>query len=241
MKITVGIHENIVLQKADFNDKGRFVLVLRSTEEKQDGAGEDDPFAQGNAAEVIEKDSGGAIIFWPFKSPEAKDIKGNERSEKERGEIANNDVMTLKNQLQQILEQYIPKDQIKWSIFDGAVMAKETYWTDIISQNNLDIIYKNIGEQFSAQIAPFLDNNEYPVRFKLVRQSKDKHYAKVPGLYIKDNPFIEPMTVPKDDSRVKWTKYEESNGLNDGTPVSRATADEPDDAPEAEQSAFGQR
>lgn len=239
MKIQVGIHTDVIIQKADFNDKGRFVVFLRKLGEQQEKQ-EDDPFAQMNAAEVVEKESGGGIIFWPFKAPDEKDNKGNVRTTQERGELANNDVSRLKNQLQLILEQYMTKDKIHWSIFDGAAMSKETYWDDIVSQANLDVIYRNICEQFMGMIQPYLDKDEYPMRWKLARQSKEKHYARVPDMYIKDNPFIEPMEVPEANTRVKWTKYELDNGLNDGTPVSRATADPVEDAPEGD-NAFGQR
>lgn len=245
MKIQVGIHENVILEKVVVNDKGRLVIFLKQKEEEgkePEAEAEEDPFAQMNASEVIEKEGGAGIIFWPFKSPEVKDSKtGAERSSEERGKLVNGDVLQLKNQLNQILEQYTVKDNIKWSIFDGTGMAKETYYEDLSSQTTLDVIYRNICEQFIGMVTPFLNDPKFAVRFKLVRQSKDKHYVRVPGMFIKDNPFIESMDVPKDKTRVKWTDYELKQGLNDGTPVSRNTADETDEeAPEAD-NVFGGR
>jgi hypothetical protein len=87
---------------------------------------------------------------------------------------------------------------------------------------------------------PFMDKNEYAVRFKLTRQSKDKHFPRVPGMYIKDNPFIESMDVPTEKSKVQWTKYELKEGLNDGTPLSRDTADTTEDVEEGD-NVFGSR
>lgn len=239
MRIQVGIHDNVILQKAGFNDKGRFVLYLRQLGEGKEEK-PDNPFEQMNAAEVVEEESSGGLIMWPFKLAEKKDKQGNERSDRERGEMVSGDIQRFKNVLQQILEQYTTKDSIKWSIFDGAAISQETYYDDLLSEANLDIIYKNTCEQFMAMIQPFLDDDKYPVRFKLARQSADKHYARIPDRFIKENPFIEPMSVPAAQSRVKWTPYEISNKLNDPTPVSRAAADPVEDSPEDE-SAFGQR
>lgn len=241
MRITVGIHENVILSKVMFNDKGRLTLVWRQVGEGQKEEN-DDPFAQMNAAEVIGTESNGSgIILWPFKRPDDKAKDGKERTLKEIGELANQDVIRLRDQLTLILQQYMTKDQIKWSIFDGTAMTKETYYEDIASQNNLDVIYRNIGEQFMAMIQPYLDNDQFAMRLKLVRQSTDKHFAKMPDRYINQQPFIEPMEVPKEQSKVKWSDYEIKEKLNDGTPVSKATADTPgEETPEGE-NVFGQR
>lgn len=237
MKITVGIHENVVLQKVLINDKGRLVLYLRKTEEEEE---EVNPMDQMNAAEVIEKNSDLGLIFWAPKTPDALNKDKTQRTEQERGEIANGDVAKLKNQFQQILEQFLTKDQIKWNIYEGTGLDNDNYYENISSQAVLDVIYRNICEQFIGMITPFLDKNEYAVRFKLARQNKEKHYPTVPGYFIKDNPFIELMTVPVKHTRVKWTAYELKEGLNDGTPVSRDTADQEDDIPEGENT-FGSR
>src|SRR4051812_42589075 len=112
MRIQVGIHENAIIEKVTINDKCRLLVNLKQkgeTEAKVD----DDLFAQMNASEVIEKESGGNLIFWPFKATEAKNKEGVELSDQQRGESANGDVMQLKNQFQQILEQYTTKDNIK--------------------------------------------------------------------------------------------------------------------------------
>jgi len=241
MKPSVGIHEDVVLKNVTIDKNGKLVLFIRSKEEAKPEE-EVNPFDQMNASEVIEESGDGGITFWPFKTPELKDKKTNQdRTEKELGEFSNRDIQTMKNQFQQILEQFMVKDDIKWSIFDGTGMDKETYWQQIYNQPILDVIYKNLCEQFMGMIAPYLDKNEHAVRFKLVRQSKEKHFSRVPGMFIKDNPFIEPMSVPQKDSRVKWTKYELAEGLNDGTPVSRDTADTTEDVPEADENAFGSR
>lgn len=241
MRIQVGIHENVVIRDAAVNDKGRLVVYLRKKGEDT-APDEDDPMAAMAASEVIEKDNASGLTFWPLKVPEVRDTKNNkDRTDKERGEIANQDCMQLKNQLTQILEQFLVKDNIQWSPYEGTPLTKETYYEDMASQATLDLIYRNLCDQFIAMINPFLNDEKYAVRFKLVRQSKDKHFARVPGMYIKDNPFIELMDVPEKQSRVKWTEYEKNNGFNDGTPVSRNTADQEEEEPKEGDNVFGQR
>lgn len=240
MRIEVGIHEDIVLQKVPFDEKGRLVLYFRDRAEVEKTDTPASIFASMNAAEVVEEEGGNGLIMWTLKLADKLDKEKKERTAQQIGEMASNDALRLKNQLQQILEQYMPKDQIKWSMFDGTGVQEATYYEDLGDQNVLDMIYKNLTEQFVAQITPFLDRNEDAVRLKLARQSKDKHFARLPDRYIKDNPFIERMDVPKEQSKVKWTKYEIANGLNDGTPVSKDTADKTEPTPDAP-NVFGQR
>ncbi len=240
MKIQPGIHKNVVLQKVVINKDGRLALSLRDKEEAQQTE-EEDPFAAGNAAEVIEKDNGNSIILWPFKTPDSLNKDKTQRTDKERGEIANRDVLTLKNQLTQILQQFLVKDDIKWDIYNGTGMTKEGFWEEIFNQQVLDVIYRNICEQFIGMVTPFLDKNEFALRFKLVRQSKDKHYARIPGMYISENPFVELMTIPDEQSRVKFTKYEKDQGLDSAEVVSRNTADADEDIPEGDENTFGSR
>ena len=241
MRITVGIFQNVIIEKAGINDKGRLTLSFRQLgEEKKEAV--DNPFDQMNASEVIEDEKGGdRIILWPFKLVDEKTKDGTILTTKERGELANGDITRLKNQCQLILEQYMTKDNIKWSIFDGAPLTKEGYYEELCSQSVLDIIYRNICEQFVGMMQPFLDNDAHPMRLKLVRQSVDKHYAKLPDRYITSQPFLEPMDVPEAQTKVKWSDYEIKNKLNDGTPVSRSTADTDTEATPEGENVFGQR
>lgn len=241
MKIQVGIHENVILSKAAVMDKGRLTLFLRQLGD--DKKAEIDPFAQMNSTEIVGTESGSGLIMWPFKLPDSKAKDGSTRTQKEIGEMANKDVIRLRDQLTLILQQYMIKDQIKWSIFDslGDSITKETYYEDLTSQNVLDVIYRNICEQFIAMIQPYLDNDAFPMRWKMTRQSKEKHFATLPGMYLNEQPFIEPMDVPKDLAKVKWSKYEKDQGLDDPTPISRDTADnDTEPTPEGE-NVFGQR
>lgn len=242
-RIGVGINENVVLSKASFNDKGKLTLGFRYVRTGEEEEKEEDPFASMNAAEVIEDAPANLITIWGPKVPDAVNRTDNStRTDKERAELANDDIKKIKNQLQQILEQYMPVDSIKWDIFAATGMTKETYFSDLLSQNVLDQIYKNLGEQFIEMISPYLDKDELAVRFKLRRQSKDKHYATIPDRYLKESPFIEPMAVPKEKSRVKWSEYEKKNGLDSGErTITNADTDPVEDTDTEDVNVFGTR
>lgn len=240
--IGIGINENVVLKNATIelpkNGQGQAKLILHLTDKAEKAAF--DPFKDMNAAAVIEDDTFQAAV-WPFKTPDLKDSKGNPLDPKARAEKAVDSIVRTKNVLQQLLSQFLPADQIKWDVYEGTGMTQEDYYDRIVEQGVLDVIYKNLVEQFIAQVSPYLGKPEYALRFKLVRQSAAKHFARIPDMFIEENPFVERMTIPPGSSRVKFTKYELSMGLDDATPVSKDSADKPDEpTPEAE-NVFGKR
>jgi hypothetical protein len=145
--------------------------------------------------------------------------------------LVSGDISRLRNQLTQILEQFMLQSHIDISAqaiaYAGTgITDSATYKMNILRQDVLDLIYKNMVNRF-IQLFNLVPNKE-PVRFKLIRQSKDKHYATIPKNFIVENPFIELMTVNKAASRLKFTPYELKEGLNDGTPTSASTAESKD-------------
>lgn len=217
--ISVGINENVVIKSAVINDKNRLEIEL--TEASKVGAVKKSVFDTLLAARTADE-SGGAFrlnVFGPLLPS-----KADQTVEKKRELIAA-DLTKLIKQLSQILEQFITVDAINLDTLDvqfanTGIVDGTSFESRILDQDVLNRIYDNIVRRFVELITPFVNNPEHAVRFKLIRQSKDKHFATIPGRYISDNPFIELMSVPADQSRVKFTKWELENGLNDGTPVS---------------------
>lgn len=242
--IQIGINKNVVLKNATIeppkDGKGQAKLVLHLKEGVDSKVF--NPFTDMNAATVIEDDTFQATM-WPLKQPEIKDKKtGSPIAQSSRTESAVADITRLKNQLQQIVAIYLPADKTVWNVYDGTGLTQENYNEQVTEQGVLDIVYKNLVEQFISQVQPFFNKPEYAVRFKLVRQSKDKHYARIPDRYITENPFIELMTVPDAQSRVQFTKYEIAQGLDDATPVSKVSgSDMPGEATPEAGDVFGSR
>lgn len=230
--IGVGINENVVLDKATMDDKGRLALSFR-----EKGVGGANVFDALTTAGVSEDETFTLRLF-PFNVP---NIPGKELTDLEKSEIVVNDMTKLKNQLDQILEQYMTLDQIKWDTYAGTGLDKTNFMSRMLDADVLAKIYANLSAQFITMVTPFLGSDDHAVRLKLLRQSADKHFAMLPGRFIKNAPFIEPMDVPKDQSKVAFSKYEIEKGLDNGTPVAREAAASEDTSTSGDTSVFGAR
>lgn len=219
--IGVGINNNVVVIGAKTDDKGRLVITLE--EAANVGKEKLDVFDKLSSASVDQESNGFNLNIFPFKKPSGP--KNETKTTDELIEMVSDDMGKVKNQLHQLLEQYMVSDDIKWDPYQGTGITKENYRTKFLEDDALASVFANYSRQFCAMIQPFLGNPVYKLRVKLIRQSKDKHYASVPGRFLKDNPWVDLMEVPEANSKVKFTAWEIGAGLNDGTPVSRATAD----------------
>lgn len=233
--LTVGIHENLVLSKALVNDKGTLQLELR---QKGDSAANDtsNPFALASSGDVIEDSSNKLLVFAP-NVPKTEKADGTSRSEKERSDLANNDLIEMTNSMKHMLSVFITKDEIA-KLFEGIYnntgfnmkvyqeQGPSSFTELLFSEDRMKIVYTNVFTAFVQGITPFLDKDDHAIRLKLIRQSADKHYPKLPGAkYVSTQPFIESMSIPADQSKVKFTDYEKSKGLDSGVPISSASAD----------------
>jgi hypothetical protein len=239
----VGIHENIVLQKAALNEKGTMAFVFRPKKLEGEKTG-DSFFQEEQSAEVTSDGNNGAVIlFFCPKMPTFKKKDGDALSNEEILEFVQKDLNTVSNVYSHILAQYMSLKDIKFRPYDGTGVTAQNWKTALLDNDNIAAVYKNYSEQFANFIAPYADKDEHTMRLKLVRQSKDKHYATIPTRYLDTQPFLEPMTIPADRSQVKFTKYEIDKGLNSGEPVGQGeTADAiPEVTPEASENVFGAR
>ena len=240
--LKVGIHDDLVLEKAGKNDKGTLALVFRPKSLNAGEAKKKSVFQEEEDMSVSGDDSNSPLLIFPFKISTFKKKDGSDFSDKELIELAQDDMKKLKNQLTSILGAYMPLTGLKWRAYDGTGITEANYEVEMLDNDNLFKIYTNYVDQFLEKVAPFLNDDNHAVRLKLVRQSKDKHYATIPSRYLDTNPFIEPMEVPKDRSQLKYTKYEKDNGLDNGDAVSKDEADAPPETtPEASSGVFGAR
>jgi hypothetical protein len=237
--IGIGINENVMISAADFDEKKRLYIELK--EAKAGAAAPASIFDELLTAGVT---GDGKNMQLKFLSPLTSKKEDITRAQKI--DYVGNDIKKLKNQLTQILQQYMVTDAIDFqtTLFEGTgIVTGEDYTARILDQDVLDKIYVNMSKRFVELITPFVGNPEYALRFKLVRQSKDKNFARVPDRYISDRPFVELMTVPKEASKVKFDKWEIDNGLNSSAPVSQSTAEDKQDASAAviEENPFASR
>lgn len=226
----VGIHESVIIKSAGINDKKR--LELEFIEASKVGAIKKSVFDTLLTARTAEEgnQSFKLSIFGPLLP------KKDDQTPEKKKELVGEDLKRLIKQLSHILEQFVPADSIlldslEVQFANTGITDTPSFEARILDQDVLNRIYDNIAAEFIRMVTPFVNNPEHAVRLKLIRQSKDKHYASLPSRFIADNPFIELMIVPKEQSRLKFTPYELKEGLNDGTPVSAATAEAKNMAP----------
>jgi len=223
--IGVGIHENLQIHKTTKNDQGTLVLgvkqaVVIDPTAALNGSGTSTSF------EAPEQD----FLIYP---PKVTNLNG----EQESMDAILKKIAELKDPLNMILQQFTTADKIRWDIFAGTGVTMENLGEKITNQTVLDKVYANIVDQFISQMSPFMNS---PKRFRMifVRQSQAKHYAKLRTRFLDSQPFIESMEIPASASKLKFTPYEITKGLNNPNPVGGAQTVSTQDAAAAS-SVFG--
>lgn len=222
-RIGIGINENVVIAGAAMNDKKRLVLSFKSVTGEAPKSLFDEALTAGVVASGSDKID--LNIFGPLVS------KKDDKTDAEKAALVHGDLIKLKNQLTQLLEQYMLVEKITLSSADvqfaNTGVTAGTYAARIIDQDVATRIYENICTAFVGLIAPFVNptSDDAKLRIKLVRQSKEKHYATIPGRYLDSQPWVELMSIPAEQSKVKFSAWEITEGLDKGEAVSQAAAE----------------
>lgn len=241
MPIGVGINENVILTKADVNEKGSLELTF------DEAAIVDKPkasvFDSLQTAKVEnDGDTSRTLLLFPFKKPTG--VRNEGKTEDELIEMVSDDMKRVKNQLTQLLQIYLTEDKITWDPFAGTGVTNENYREMFLNDDALSRIFKNYAEQFIAMVTPFLGDTKYKLRVKLVRQSTDKHFATIPGRFLLDRPWVESMDIPAEQAKVKFSEWEISQKMNDPTPTAKPRGEGSggeEQVPEAKTNPFGTR
>lgn len=202
--LNVGIHENLVLSKAAKNEKGTLILTFK----KMGGVSAMEALASGGSLETPDQQF---YIFPPKIEPE------------DDADTIGAKIAEVRDPLSLIAQQYMTSDKVKFSkMFDGTGVNAENYGTKITDATVVVKIYNNIVNQFLELMSGFVGDDGKKMRMIFVRSSKSKSFPKLRTRYLESQPFIEPMDVPT--SKLAFSKYEITNGLNNGTPVASAPA-----------------
>jgi len=213
--IGVGINENIYISAVELDSNNYLTITLK---QKTDLV---NPYDKLIADEVIEGSDKLDIKLFAPQPPKNDDGKLTEEKLLDR---VSRDINKNKGILQHIMKGYMTKDQYTFgkAIFDGIDIDPNTYATKILDKDVLLKVHQNMSQFFINAMQAYLNKDELLFRCLLVRTSKDKHFSTFRSQYVEDNPFWESMDVPQEASKVKFTPYEEKEGLNDGTPASRS-------------------
>lgn len=239
--IGIGINNDVVLVRAVLNEKG--TLEITFDELKTLTAPRASVFAESQSAKVTnDGKSSYSILLFSLKKPDGK--RNEDKTDVEMLEMIGGDIKRVKNQLSHIIEQYWSLEGVEWDPYIQTGVTEENYAERYLDNTVLETMFHNYATQFISYVEPFFGKTEFPMRLKLLRQSKDKNFPTLPSRFLEDNPFLEPMDVPADRTRVKFTQYEKDNGLDSAAAVAKTDADAKEqiaDTPESKQSIFGQR
>lgn len=215
--IQVGVNENVVLDGVDLNDKKQLTLQFKEYSEES-------LFDQMSATEVTDGDVTVRIMLFPFKVPDKKDLTDRQKQDRVLG-----DIKRTRNVLLHFLLNFYAKEDVKLDTYKGTGITAETkpadYLAKHLSQNVLDKVWLNLATEFKRIAIPLVGDPDAKFRLKLRRRSKEKHFPTLPDMFLESRPFIEPMTVDKEASRVKFDDWEISEGLDNPHPTSVAAAD----------------
>lgn len=214
MSLPIGINENVVLSKATKNDKGTLVIGFKEVKEIDVLA------AMNSAGASLEAGEQDFLLFAPTIKNFDGSLTSGEKMFKEK-------VKDFKDYLEHILLQYYTQDKIKWNMFAGIdginganVYAK--FEDEAVVKKATD----NVVNDFIKMATPVLNNTAKKKRLKINRKANSRYVA-LP----KYPPFLEDASIPKEQSKLKYSAYELANKLNEpltaeATTVSSAEAEE---------------
>lgn len=218
-----GINNNVFLvkteiQKIKTGDKNMFALIFsNSKEEKEQKKVNSDDIAlsllSNDEAITGDGNKSDAIYIFQFGLPMELNFKNTPKTKDEKLREINNLIGNTKNIFIQFLSLYLKKEDIKFDLLRGTNITPQTFSESLLSEEYLKMYFFNLCDQFSKQMAPYLSKD--PLRLLLVRQSKEKHFPTFRKRYVSSaNPIVELMSVPEDQSMLKFSDYEIKEGLH---------------------------
>ena len=209
--VKVGIHENLELTSdTEVSEHGTLVLHIKAS---QDANALVNAFESNTTFQEMKS----GFIFW---LPNMKDFQQNVKSATDLAA----DLLKRRHQLMQYALLYATKEEVVAAIgglkmFEGtgeddvnksiAMLANEEHLKRVVK--NLDTKFVNFLKSKNAF------NGKVKFRQKFLRQSEANNYATIPSSDF--DVWLEPMTVPKDASKVVWSDWEIKNGKNNPDPV----------------------
>lgn len=212
--IKPGIHEPLILsEKTKINDKGTLELVITSVE---------DPNSLFNAFQnnTTLSDMESKFIFYP---PSLKDFEQKAKTAAEIG----NDLLKMRHQLTQYSLLFATKEEVDKTIgglemFRG-IGIPEDKMKQALSMLTDEAFVQKVTTNLCTKFYKFLlakkaFDGKVQFRHKFLRQSETKNYPTIPTSDY--DVWVESTDVPKEASKIAFTKWEIDNKKNNPDPVS---------------------
>lgn len=209
--IKVGVNENVIVAKAEINDKGTLIVGVKElgveiaekkelTLAEQLAEGDDTTGADGFGMTNF-------LMFMPNLIAFDKDENGNDVPAEGKDVLAG--FIDLKNQLAHWLKRFMTAGQIKFSPFAGVAVDAanpDDIYAKIVIKANAEKMYSNYITQFVTQITPFLNQEAKTCRLFLHRKSEASHFGVLRKKFLENQPFLEDnINIPIEASKM-YTK-----------------------------------
>lgn len=210
--IKVGIHENLSLSaKTKINEHGTLELVIGTVESETALM---DAIMNNTVIDKMES----SLRFYP---PSLTDFEKNKKSAADIGK----ELLVMRYQFMQYAllfstEEVVNKELGGVAFLEGLGIVPADYPKALTMLNKEDFlkkVCKNLAEKFLdflKKVDAF--NGKTLFRHKFLRQSKDKNFAVIPNSTF--DTWVEPMTVPAEQSKIAFSQWEIDNGKNDPNP-----------------------
>ena len=256
-QISVGINEGVILQKVELTEKeGKYSMDFVFGD-SGDTTISDNPFDEqlDENGMVVVNSSSNTIKLWPVMAPKDEDMKGNLLSPLAKYDQVYKEINEQKNLMLQCALCFTTSDKLvkevegkKVSVIDpyrGLGLNRENMTSMLPHEETLQKVFKNMGEDFEKLMTELLSaeqqkeaDKRVKLRVLLVRQSVAKHYASFRRRFIREQPVFE-IHIDGMPTKLKFSDYEIQKGLNDGTPLRQAAADNTPSVDLDESSVFG--
>lgn len=238
----IGINENQVLKNCEIvtGESGKisidFTFATAGQEEESADSFAEDVYDE-NGMLVTGGAKGGTIKVWPLTAPDEKDASGAVKTTAVRVSEAIESTKELQNLFMSFAKFYKPINEIKFDRFAGLNITPQTT-ANLLNDEVMLAVTKNLANQFIDIVKPF--DPSIKLRVLCVRQSATKAFPSFRRKFLGTYPITESMVIPLESSKLAFTKYEISKGLDSSAPSSTETdsTQEPE-APKDAASLFG--
>jgi len=222
--IKIGINEGVILRKTEIVEKdGKYTIDFTLAEGVSEGGDDElaflDEKCDANGMIITSSSSGRTIKVWPLRVPDEKGANGTPKTISQRVEESFKATQEMQNMFAMWAKMYLTVGEVKFDRFKGMPPLDRNNMTCLLDEQVLVNITLNLGRQFIEMVTPFFNKAEFPLRVLLKRQSKAKAFPAFRDKFINEYPFVEMMVVPKAASKLAFTKYEITNGLDSDAEV----------------------
>ena len=206
--INVGIHENLTLSdKSKINEHGTLELVVKSIED-------DNAVFAALAGNTVVQTMESSIRMYP---PNLLDFDKNLKS---AADVAK-DMSIIRHQFLTYGKLFAPKEDVEAAIgglqmFEGLGIPPEDMAKAFQALTREDFLHR-VVTNLSTKFLGFLQahnafDGSVTFRQKFLRQSKPKNFIAISSSSF--DVWLEPMTIPKEQSRIAYSDWEIKNGRN---------------------------